>query len=322
MRRDKLAGSLRALEERRAAQDAQAADPPAPASAAPAVSAVADSIRKLGASAPREILPDEIMESRFADRLNVQEGLADLIASIRRSGQQLPVLLRKAPKDAPSGKQYEVIYGRRRIAACREIGIAVRAHVADFDDRQALVAQGLENAARLENSFIERARFAAQLDAAGYDTGDICETLNVDTSALSRMRAVIRDVPEDVIQTIGPAHKSGRRPWLKLAGLLTGTRAPHPSEVAAMVDLDKDSDTRLACLVEVLDGTRPQATPPKSPARTLREIGSKRVALAVDDRRLTVQVRDRRARGFLPWLDERIDALYEEWADKAGKPDE
>lgn len=315
MRRDKLAGSLKALEERRAAQEAER---PAPATTAPAVSSVAESIRKLGASAPRSVMPDEIAESRFADRLDVSDGLADLIASIRRSGQQLPVLLRTAPPDTPAGKPFEVVYGRRRIAACRELGIAVRAHVVDFDDRQALVAQGLENAARLENSFIERARFAAQLDAAGYETGDICETLNVDASGLSRMRAVIRDVPEAVIQAIGPAHRSGRRPWMRLGQLMGGRFAPAPDEVPGLIDADQDSDTRLTRLVERLEGTRPKPEPRQTAAPAKRAFAGKRMALSVEERRMVVQVRDRRAQGFLPWLDERLEELYAEWAKDAG----
>jgi ParB family chromosome partitioning protein len=314
MRRDKLAGSLKALEERRAAQEVT--EPPAPATAAPAVSAVAESIRKLGASAPREIDPAEITDSRFADRLDVMDGLHELIASIRRSGQQLPVLLRKAPVGAPAGKRFEVIYGRRRIAACREIGIFVRAHVAEFDDRQALVAQGLENAARLENSFIERARFAAQLDAAGYEPHDICETLNVDASGLSRMRAAVRDVPEALILAIGPAHRSGRRPWLRLGQILGGARAPHPDEARALVDGDLDSDARLARLIEVLEGSKEPRPARKPVARAQRAIGGKRLALTVDEKRMTVMVRDRRAGGFLPWLDERLEALYAEWAEE------
>ena len=312
MKRDKLAGSLKALEERRAAQGEQPPSP-TPAMTAPAVAQVADSIRKLGAAAPQQVDPDEIAESRFADRLDVMEGLADLIASIRNSGQQLPVLLRRAPPDAPAGKRFEVIYGRRRIAACRVLGIPVRAHVTDFDDRQALVAQGLENAARLENSFVERARFAAQLDAAGYGPSDICETLNVDASGLSRMRTVTRSVPDVVIRAIGPAHKSGRRPWMRLAQLLSDMR--YPEGVLPMVEPDRDSDDRLAALVAALEeGRRQDDPPPEKPQRHMRSLPGRRVTLSRDARRMVVQVKDRRAETFLPWLEERLDSLYAEWS--------
>lgn len=312
MRRDKLMGSLKALEAHRQSRD-DTPPSPAPAGHAPAVSSVAESIKRLGASSARDVLPDEIMESRFSDRLDVEEGLEDLVSSIERSGQQLPVLLRRAPRGAPEGKLFEVIYGRRRIAACRKLGRAVRAHVTDFDDREALVAQGLENAARLENSFIERARFAAQLEAAGYQTADICETLGVDGSGLSRMRAVIRSVPEELIQAIGPAHQSGRRPWLRLGEILGTGDAVAPPEAISMIEIQKGSDERLAGLVARLESGRksPQKKPRQGPRQ--REISGKRLSLAIDQRRMTVKVTDKRARDFLPWLDERMDELYSEW---------
>lgn len=307
MKRDKLAGSLKALEAHRAAREADAPQ----SLQSPAVNSVAESIRALGSSAPRDVPPSEIMDSRFSDRIDVTEGLDDLVASIERSGQQLPVLLRKAPADAPKGIRYEVVYGRRRIAACRKLERPVRAYVADFDDRQALVAQGLENAARLENSFIERARFAAQMDAAGYPSVDICETLSVDASALSRMRGVTKALPDEVILAIGPAHQSGRRPWMRLAELA-------PKAIKAGRDLRRmipegDSDARLVGLVALLEQSRPAKPARQKKAIETRTLAGKRLALAVDEKRFTLQAKDRRAQGFLNWLDGRLDALYEEW---------
>lgn len=313
MKRDKLAGSLKALEAHRAARDqGQPVDPAPRSTQSPAVNTVAESIRALGSAAARDVPTAEIMDSRFADRLDVTDHLDDLVTSIERSGQQLPVLLRKAPKDAPAGKLYEVVYGRRRIAACARLGRPVRAHVADFDDRQALVAQGLENAARLENSFIERARFAAQMVAAGYPTEDICETLSVDASALSRMKKVTGAVPEALILAIGPAHASGRRPWLKLAELLA--KPGVPEDVLSLVP-HGSSDERLIGLVALLESDRPaRPSRPRAPVST-RALAGKRLALAVDDSRLTLQAKDRRAQGFLGWLDDRLDALYDEWSE-------
>ncbi|MBP0484739.1 plasmid partitioning protein RepB [Sagittula salina] len=313
MKRDKLAGSLKALEAHRAARETGETEEPR-ALRSPAVNTVADSIRTLGASAPRDVAPSEIIDSRFSDRIDVTEGLEDLVASIERSGQQLPVLLRKAPAGVPPGIRYEVVYGRRRIAACRQLGRSVRAHIAEFDDRQALVAQGLENAARLENSFIERARFAAQMDAAGYPSADICETLSVDPSGLSRMRAVTRALPDDVILAIGPAHQSGRRPWMRLAELA-------PAALTAGRDLRRmipegESDVRLTGLVSALERghAAKSAAPRKAP--DIRNLAGKRLQLAVDERRLTLQAKDRRAQGFLGWLDGRLDDLYAEWSEK------
>ena len=80
----------------------------------------------------QEIAPSQIVsEGRLADRLAIEiDGLKDSIAA---HGQRVPVLLR--PLD---GDRYGLIYGRRRVEACRELGLDVRAIVTEADGDQAL----------------------------------------------------------------------------------------------------------------------------------------------------------------------------------------
>ena len=89
----------------------------------------------------------------------------DLIESIQHSGQQVPVLLR--PAVHRDGK-FEVVYGRRRILACQQLGIPVKALIRTLDDGEALIAKGLENAGRQDLSFYERARFARAILDQGH----------------------------------------------------------------------------------------------------------------------------------------------------------
>ena len=97
-----------------------------------------------------EIEPDHIETSgRLDDRLQIE--IAGLKASISRSGQRVPILVR--PRD---GDRYSLIYGRRRLEACRELGIKVRAIVTEMDGDQALRDQLLENQERRDLSFIDR----------------------------------------------------------------------------------------------------------------------------------------------------------------------
>jgi len=120
-------------------------------------------------SAIREVDPDLIDDWGPKDRLDAftavnsdddADGFEALKSSIKDDGQQVPILVRKAGTEG----RFEIIYGRRRLRACAELGLKVRANVQDLDDATALLAKGLENAARRNLSFYEKARFAAPSD--------------------------------------------------------------------------------------------------------------------------------------------------------------
>jgi len=55
----------------------------------------------------------------------------------------------------------------RRWRAARELGVAVKAIVVSLDDRELVIAQGIENSVRQDLSWIEKALFAWRMDEAG-----------------------------------------------------------------------------------------------------------------------------------------------------------
>ncbi|WP_339106923.1 ParB/RepB/Spo0J family partition protein [Roseovarius rhodophyticola] len=184
---------------------------------APALGALQGSL-----AAIREIDPDLIDDWGPIDRLNEftvvnseddGEGFDALKNSIQEGGQQVPILVRKAKSEG----RYEAIYGRRRLRACRELGIKVRANVQDIDDQTALLAKGLENAARRNLSFYEKARFAEAILEAGHATPMVRQVLSLSASGLSHLMKVIQNVPVKVGDLIGAAPKSGRPKWTALA---------------------------------------------------------------------------------------------------------
>lgn len=142
------------------------------------------------------------------------ESIADLADSISEAGQQIPVLLR--PSKNKDG-YFEVIYGRRRILACRHLGIAVKALIRTLDDTEALLAKGLENSSRSELSFYERARFAAAILEQGFDRATACQALSVSKNTLSQLERVTRLVPDTVGDAIGSAPDTGRPKWMAFA---------------------------------------------------------------------------------------------------------
>lgn len=177
-------------------------------------------------------LPTSRIEASFvSDRLSAGEiddpQFAELVESMRDSGQQVPILVR--PHPAEEGR-FQVAYGHRRLRAAATLGIEVKALVRALSDDQLVLAQGKENAERRNLSFIERAVFARTLVARSFDRRLIGDALAVQKSELSRLLQVADGVPETVILAIGPAPKAGRERWMKLVELF-GTKGA--SEAAA-----------------------------------------------------------------------------------------
>lgn len=154
--------------------------------------------------------------SPFADRLSDDdhERFAAFVKSIAEHGQQVPIRVRPHPGKAGL---YQVVYGHRRLAAAQQLKIPVKAHVVEIDDRELAVAQGIENSARQDLSWIERALFARRMDDAKFRPRDIYTALSIDDAELARMRGVCRHVPIDIIEAIGRAPKIGRPRWVALA---------------------------------------------------------------------------------------------------------
>ncbi|WP_370402696.1 ParB/RepB/Spo0J family partition protein [Sulfitobacter sp. JB4-11] len=160
---------------------------------------------------------------------SLDEEVVSLAESIKASGQQVPVLLR--PSDHQDGK-FDVVYGRRRILACEQLGIPVKALIRTLDDSEALIAKGLENASRQDLSFYERARFAHAILEQGHTREEAQQALSISKNTLSQLERVARLIPDEVGMAIGPAHGAGRPKWMALAAALEG--GPFPKKNCSM----------------------------------------------------------------------------------------
>jgi ParB family chromosome partitioning protein len=186
-----------------------------------------------------EISPDLIDSSFVNDRLGQDdEAFQELKASIEAGRQDTPVLLRPHPE---SSDRFMIVFGHRRVRVAAEIGRKVRAVVKAMDDVSHILAQGHENTARANLSFIEKAVFAKNLADIGQSKDVIMSALTVDGTLLSRMLSVAQQVPYEIIDLIGPAKQIGRDRW---EGLKKLVGAP------ANVDLAREiiSDPTLAGL--------------------------------------------------------------------------
>ena len=116
--------------------------------------------------------------------------------------------------------RFQTAYGHRRIRALRALGLPVRALVRALSDDDLAAAQGAENAARADLSFIERAMFAWRLETAGRPRTVIQQALAIDKAEASKLMAVASAVPADIVSLVGRAPRAGRPRWLALAEAL------------------------------------------------------------------------------------------------------
>jgi ParB family chromosome partitioning protein len=193
---------------------------------------------------------DRLDEFTAVNAEDDDEGFEALKNSIREGGQQVPILVRRSK--AADGR-FEAIYGRRRLKACRELGIKVRANVQDVDDATALLAKGLENAARRNLSFYEKARFAEAIQAAGHESATVRQVLNLSASGHSHLTKVTQNVPSRVGDLIGAAPKSGRPRWTDLAELFLERKLTEKValDLLTKISASLTSDERLEALIKV-----------------------------------------------------------------------
>lgn len=168
-----------------------------------------------------ELDPSLIDPSPFPDRLPDDtdadyEAFKKLISD---EGQKIPVQVRTHPSE--SGR-YQIVYGHRRWRAARDLGLKIKAILHELTDSELAVAQGIENAARQDLSWIERALFAWRMEQAAVKARDIRAALGVDDAELARFRSVCRALPVEIIQAIGRAPKVGRPRWVELAMIAAG----------------------------------------------------------------------------------------------------
>lgn len=258
--------------------------------------------------------PALIDNSFVPDRMEAtEEQNAAFRELIRQHGQNVPILVRPNPRDT---ERYEVAFGHRRLRAARELGKKVRAVVRSLTDEQLVIAQGQENSGRTDLTFIERARFAAQLEDRKFSREIIMASLNVDKAALSRLIAIATRVPTTVIDAIGPAPAFGRVRWQELTDLLDDDdkRACALEIVKAPAFGSLDTDKRFEALAA---GVREKATRARAEAWAAAD-GTHAVKVSRAGKKLTLTFDDRVAPKFGDFVRTRLQALYDEF--KADEP--
>tara|TARA_R110002049_G_scaffold188402_2_gene356847 strand:- start:56494 stop:57459 length:966 start_codon:yes stop_codon:yes gene_type:complete len=284
-----------------------------------AVGALQSSLTRLQENAVQELDAALIDMAGVEDRLGIDsQAQRQLESSMRTYGQQVPVLVR--PHRTKPGR-YEIVYGRRRLNALKTLGLPVKAMVRQLDDHALVMAQGQENTSRQDLSFIEKASFAAQLDAAGHERQTIADALSIDLPMVSRMLkvGVAFDLP--FLRQIGSAPGIGRDRWMALAKLCQDAAAK--SRVATFMNRPEfcalDSDGRFEAVFERASRKPEKKAPAPAAAkpRTLRSSNGKALAdIRSNTRGVTLNVPARTSDGFDTWLDAHAEELLQEIHDR------
>lgn len=281
-----------------------------------AIGAISRSVADLQARALIEIDPDLIDAGGLQDRLEADDAEdAALRQSIAEYGQQVPVLVRPHPEHEG---RYQIVYGRRRVLALRDLKRPVKALLRQLDDRDLLIAQGQENTARRDLSFIEKASFARQMEEAGYDRKVIGDTLSMDKTLISRVLSVAERISPDLIQAIGAAPSVGRDRWLALAEALVAG-GHEPGEVIAIVNISgaASSDARFDAALDYAKGigTRKGASDRPAPLRISSVNGMPLAEASRKGGRMVIALEKRLDRSFEDWLLTQIPELHRKWSE-------
>jgi ParB family chromosome partitioning protein len=255
------------------------------------------------------MLKPELLDNSFiSDRIGENdEEYRQLREAIRLSGQSSPILVRPHPQFEG---RYMIVFGHRRARVARDLGIEVRAIVKPLADIEHAIAQGQENTARADLTFIEKALFARRLLAGGMTKDTAKSALSIDDTLLSRMLSVAETVPEDVLDALGSAKGVGRDRWEDLKKLIAVPANASEASMFVGTDAFRTSADPFNALVGHLK--RPKRTKAPATAKTW----------APADRSVSVVARSRpkgfvldfaegQARPFGEWISSNLNSLYE-----------
>ena len=266
-----------------------------------------------------EIDPSLVDPSPLADRFRDQDdsSFEALKHSIAQRGQEVPILVREHPE---AKGRYQSAYGHRRVRATRELGISVKAILRSLSDEALVVAQGLENAPREDLSFIERASFAMHIEEAGHSRSVVQDALSVDRAEASKLLAVARSVPAEVIQAIGKAPKVGRGRGQSVAELIKDSAALKRVRAAIAEPKFAERETDARFLAAFSAATRPsRGEPSKEPdEKPVFSVSGEKIAhVRQAERELKLTIDKNVSTTFAAFLVDQLPALFDAFSKKS-----
>ncbi|MBM6584147.1 plasmid partitioning protein RepB [Microvirga sp. BT689] len=264
-----------------------------------------------------ELDPNLIDESFIRDRMDDgTQSITELARQIENQGQLVPILVRPHPHQEG---RYQAAFGHRRLKAVASLGKKIRAVVTQLTDVELIVAQGQENNARLDLSFIEKARFAAAMKAKKFNRETIAAALGISNqSQITWYLQVVERIPAAIIDAIGPAPEIGRKRWLPLAELFqndTSVLEKAKAFIKTPAFNARETNERFNALVEEV--TRKDRLARAEPAYW--EAPDMRVKATINStsKRCTLQIDRNVDSGFAEFVVNNLDALYAKYTGRS-----
>lgn len=213
----------------------------------PAVMAMKRSLKDLSEASIQSIPLDQIGDSIIHDRIDLTEDLEPLMKSLEENGQETAIKVRYA---APGSDRpvYEIIVGRRRVAAARALGWeSIKGLILKVSDEELLRSLVSENSARKDTTFIGRAQLAYLASRAGHSDDEIATIYSSDRTLINRMIRIYEIIGPAVISRIGDAPDVGRRRWQDLRSRLEAS-PKSPDEISSLITegIDRYTDEIVA----------------------------------------------------------------------------
>jgi ParB family chromosome partitioning protein len=262
----------------------------------------------LTAHSVREIDCERIIVDGINDRLTTDdEDIAALRASIEAHGQQVPIMVRPI---AERPGFFRMVYGRRRLAAMRPLGIKIKALIRTLSDIDAILAQGQENNVRRDPSFIEKALFAKALQDEDIDSSVIHAALNIDRQIRSKMKLITDRIPFEIIAAIGSAPEVGRRRWAALADVISDNAKGIDRGLSAVSSADdKTSAERFDAFIKAAEKTAdPVVRGRQAPAAVPVTLDNGQVVGAIARKRAALEIR----------IDTKDNTEFGQWVEENG----
>ncbi len=258
---------------------------------------------------PHLVRPSSIHD-RYDDAYEA-DAVAEIAASLRERGQIIPGMVR--PARGEEGV-YQIVYGRRRLAATKQLGLKFKAVVRDLTDEEAVIFQGEENTAREDLSFIEKCVFALAQQEAGFKRDTICASLSTGKSHISEMIAIAAEIPSDLLHSIGKAPGVGRPRWAALVSKLS-TKQGEGSWKKVLSSPDfrvRPSAERFEAVFQALSTKTADRPVAKSKSWASAD-EAVRVSVKSTPKRAIVTYEARHGAGFANYVTGRLEALYEDF---------
>jgi ParB family chromosome partitioning protein len=226
--------------------------------------------------------PSGIVDALPADRLPgavTDNSFAELLEDIKANGQHDAITVRR------TASGFEIASGRRRLEACRRLGLQVLARIRPLDQDAMLGIQFSENERRQDISAIERARWLAQVkEKFGKQVQQLADDYHLDRTTVSLYLRLAR-LPQEIIERLVDARAL---PMLKARRLMAALEQDAGAMARVLAVLDNQGTAAESRGVRPSPDDQVEAAIRAAEGRSLPRGSDEAVAAIPNDKRVIV----------------------------------